>query len=396
MTAGTGRLFAAGSSALSAHTATFGPLPHLDLARLLAELESAGLDGRGGAGFPVHRKLAAVARAKERGGAPVVIGNGSEGEPLSAKDRVLLRVAPHLVLDGLAICAEALGASERHLAVTPASLATVDAALAERGESAAVRVHAAEHGFVRGEASALVAGIAGHAAVPADRRVRLAERGLRRRPTLVQNVETLAHIALIARFGAAWHRRMGRDADPGTRLVSVSSRSRKPSVFEVESGTPLGDIVAVGVPDVEARAVLVGGYHGAWVTPEALDTPFSPGGLRTWGAAPGAGIVHVLEAGACGIRVTAEILGFLAAASSRQCGPCLNGLPALAESMRALAAGRDTRAELHRMAGLVEGRGACSHPDGSVRMLRSALMVFADDVDAHASGRCGAKEGVRS
>lgn len=395
MSAGTRRLFAAADASLAAHTAMFGPRPRRDLAGLLAELDSSGLDGRGGAGFPVHRKFSAVARAAERGGAPVIVANGSEGEPLSAKDRTLLRAAPHLVIDGLMIAADALGASERHLVVTPTSASTVEAALGERDDGGTVRVHVADHGFVGGEASALVAGLSGRPAVPADRRVRLSERGLRRRPTLVQNVETLAHLALIARFGAARHRAAGRDADAGTRLVSVSSRDRQPAVFEVESGIRLGDLVAAGAPGVRAAAVLVGGYHGAWVTPEALDAPFSSRGLQSWGAAPGAGIVHVLSAGDCGVRVTAEILGYLAAASARQCGPCLNGLPALAESMRLLAAGRDTRAELHRLAGLVDGRGACSHPDGSVRMLRSALTVFADDAAAHAAGLCRAEEGVR-
>lgn len=395
MSAGTRRLFAAADASLAAHTAMFGPRPRRDLAGLLAELDSSGLDGRGGAGFPVHRKFSAVARAAERGGAPVIVANGSEGEPLSAKDRTLLRAAPHLVIDGLMIAADALGASERHLVVTPASASAVEAALGERDDGGTVRVHVADHGFVGGEASALVAGLSGRPAVPADRRVRLSERGLRRRPTLVQNVETLAHLALIARFGAAWHRAVGRDADAGTRLVSVSSRDRQPAVFEVESGIRLGDLVAAGAPGVRVAAVLVGGYHGAWVTPEALDAPFSSRGLQSWGAVPGAGIVHVLSAGDCGVRVTAEILGYLAAASARQCGPCLNGLPALAESMRLLAAGRDTRAELHRLAGLVDGRGACSHPDGSVRMLRSALTVFADDAAAHAAGLCRAEEGVR-
>ena len=390
------RLLSATGPDLAAHVAAFGARPSPSLDRLLGELESAGLEGRGGAGFPVHRKLAAVARAAVRGGAPIVVGNGSEGEPLSAKDRVLLQRAPHLVIDGLLICAEALGADEAHLVVHADARPEVEKALVERRDAAIVRLHVADHGFVGGEASALVAGVSGRPGVPSDRVVRLAERGLRRRPTLVQNVESLAQVAVIVRSGAEAHRRHGRAGDAGTRLVSVSAPGAAPIVFEVEGGTPITEILAAAGVLHEPAAVLVGGFHGTWLPPEALDAPLSPRGLDEWGASPGAGVLHVVSHGDCGIRATADMLAFLAAASARQCGPCLNGLPAIAASMRALAAGRDTRDELRRIAGLVDGRGACAHPDGTVRLLRSALTVFADDAQAHTEGRCRAGRRVRS
>lgn len=390
------RLLTAAGPDLAAHVAAFGARPSPSLDRLLGELESAGLEGRGGAGFPVHRKLAAVARAAVRGGAPIVVGNGSEGEPLSAKDRVLLQRAPHLVIDGLLICAEALGADEAHLVVHADARLAVEKALGERRDAAIVRLHVADHGFVGGEASALVAGVSGRPGLPSDRVVRLAERGLRRRPTLVQNVESLAQVAVIVRSGAEAHRRHGRAGDAGTRLVSVSAPGAAPIVFEVEGGTPITEILAAAGVLREPAAVLVGGFHGTWLPPEALDAPLSPHGLAEWGASPGAGVLHVVSHGDCGIRATADMLAFLAAASARQCGPCLNGLPAIAASMRALAAGRDTRDELRRIAGLVDGRGACAHPDGTVRLLRSALTVFADDAQAHTEGRCRAGRRVRS
>lgn len=381
------RLLAAPSPSLHDHSRTFGQRPSPSAAELIGGLERAGLDGRGGAGFPAHRKLHAVAAQPRKRGAPIVIGNGSEGEPLSAKDAVLLASAPHLVIDGLLICAGALGAAEAHLVVGASTEAVVRAALAERSDANAVRIRVEAGGFVGGEASAVVAGLAGRRAVPTDRPVRLAVSGLHRRPTLVQNVETLAHIALIARFGATWHRDVGTADAPGTRLVSVSSGHTSPRVFEVSGGSPLRSLLhAADAPDT--FPALVGGFHGAWVPASALDAPLSAPGLAPYGASPGAGILHLLAEGACGIQVTARTLATLAAASTGQCGPCANGLPRIAELMRQLLAGKDTTTELTRLAGLIEGRGACHHPDGTIRMLRSALVVFADDVAAHAHGRC--------
>jgi NADH:ubiquinone oxidoreductase subunit F (NADH-binding) len=381
------RLLAAPTPSFDDHRTTFGALPRTDAASLAAQLERAGLTGRGGAGFPAHLKLAAVARQRARQGSAVVVGNGSEGEPLSIKDKVLLTRAPHVVIDGLLACGDALGTDDLRLAVDPAVEASVRGALAERADAAAIRVVAAGHGFVGGEASAVAAAVQGRRAVPSDRVVRLAERGVRRSPTLVQNVETLAHIALIARFGGAWHREHGTAGDPGTRLVSVGGDGMAPRVLEIPGGTPVRRLFdAVGVP--VGDAALIGGYHGAWLRAGLLDAPLSPDGLAAVGARPGAGVVHALAPGRCGLQATAAILTALASAASGQCGPCTNGLPRLAELTRALLAGLDTRNELLRVAGDVDGRGACHHPDGSVRMLRSALSVFAGDADAHTRGRC--------
>jgi len=389
------RLLAAHSPSLHDHVRTFGPRPAPAAAELIGELERAGLDGRGGAGFPVHRKLQTVAAQPRRRGTPIVIGNGSEGEPLSAKDATLLAAAPHLVLDGLLICADALGATEAHLVVGALTEAGVRAALAERSDTHAVRLRVETGGFVGGEATAVVAGIAGGRPVPADRPARLAVSGLHRRPTMVQIVETLAHIALIARHGAVWHRAVGTTDAPGTRLVSVSWGQHTPRVFEVLGGSSLRSLLhAAGAPD--ATSTLVGGFHGAWVPASALDAPLSVAGLAPYGASPGAGILHPLAQGACGIQVTARTLATLAAASAGQCGPCANGLPRIVELMRELLAGADTVAELRRIAGLIEGRGACHHPDGTIRMLRSALVVFADDVAAHAHGHCLARSEVKA
>jgi NADH:ubiquinone oxidoreductase subunit F (NADH-binding) len=141
--------------------------------------------------------------------------------------------------------------------------------------------------------------------------------------------------------------------------------------------------------------VLAGGSHGAWVPmPEAIDVAVTRADLLPYGAAPGAGVVAALPADACGLVATAQVLDYLADQTARQCGPCQFGLPRLAETFRQLAtAPRAATAprlveEVHRLAAMVDGRGTCRHPDGTVRLLRSALSAFRHDVTAHLSGAC--------
>ncbi|MDP9028585.1 MAG: NADH-quinone oxidoreductase subunit F [Actinomycetota bacterium] len=383
------RLLAAGDASLAAHLARFGGLPAgRDADSVITELERAGLEGRGGAAFPTWRKLASAAGS---GRAGVVIANGSEGEPLSAKDATLLHHAPHLVLDGLLLVAASLGASESHLVTTAAQLAPVQRAIAERGDAGRIRLRETEDRFISGEASAVVNAIERARAIPRDHVVRLSISGLGGRPTLVLNVETLAHIALVLRFGADWFRSLGTSDDPGTRLLTVVGPEGS-VVVEAAGGTPLRTALrAGGVDPASVRALLVGGYHGAWVAGDALDTPLSATGLAPFGAAPGAGILMVLRRGQCGLDRTAEITRYLASQSAGQCGPCANGLPELAELMGRIAH-RDRDASLPRqvkqVSGLVTGRGACHHPDGTARMVLSALGAFDRDVHAHALGLC--------
>jgi len=256
--------------------------------------------------------------------------------------------------------------------------------------------------FVSGEASALASAVAGGRGVPEDRVVRLAERGPSGRPTLVSNVETLAQAALVVRFGAAWARGVGSPSAPGARLVTVSDVTDPTTavVLETAGGVPLGELLRASrlpVTDpAHTRAVLVGGWGGTWLPAAALDASFDPEGLARWGAAPGAGVLAVLDDRTCPIAVTARLAAALAGASAGRCGPCVNGLPRIADVVGDLASGRaagDLAGEVRRVAALVDGRGACHHPDGVARMVRSALDVFHDDVQAHLGGRCVLRRG---
>jgi NADH:ubiquinone oxidoreductase subunit F (NADH-binding) len=381
-----------GGGSLESHLARLGPLPDIEPTRLRAEVAAAGLTGRGGGGFPAGRKLDAVAGR----GRAVAIANGAEGEPASAKDRFLLTERPHLVLDGLQLAGRAVGATRLYL-YAPADVLTgpVAAAIRERRDRLPIRLVVAPGTFVAGEESAVVSAVSGRAAVPFTTPPRVSERGVSGRPTLVQNVETLAHLALIARFGAGWFRQLGTDDEPGTRLITLSGAVTAPGVCEVAGGTSLRDILmCAGGVRGDVRAILVGGYHGGWVwLPDGLSLPLTRAALAPYDAAPGAGVVIALAEGECGLTVGADIATYLAAQSTGQCGPCLNGLPAMAATLRAVAYGPVSPAlvrETERLCGLVAGRGACHHPAGTIRVVRSTLRTFATEVDLHLRGTCSA------
>ncbi len=352
----------------------------------------AGLTGRGGAGFPTARKLHAVASGRDT---PVVIANGTEGEPASAKDKVLLAREPHLVLDGAMLAARMVAARRVIVVVHDAVREIVDDAAAERKRARLdrikIKVMTAAGGFVAGEASALVNWVGRGIPLPTAAPPRVSERGLDGRPTLVQNVETLAHLALIARHGARWFRSVGTPAEPGSMLVTIIGAVRHPGVYETEIGRPVSEVLELaGGPAAPLGALLIGGYFGTWLDPApAGPLPFSAAGLRAAGGSPGAGLVAALPADACGLAETARVARYLAAESAGQCGPCVFGLDSIAGELESLAAGRRfDQTRLRRWLGQVDGRGACHHPDGAVHMIRSALDVFATEIARHARGWC--------
>jgi NADH:ubiquinone oxidoreductase subunit F (NADH-binding) len=213
------------------------------------------------------------------------------------------------------------------------------------------------------------------------------EQGVRKRPTLTDNVETLAHVALIARYGPDWFRQVGLPDSPGTMLTTVSGAVAEPGVYEVASGTRIGDVLMAARVEWDIEAVLVGGYFGTWhPIGDVAKLPFAKAALAAVGAAPGAGVLFALPPGSCGLTEAARALRYLADESAQQCGPCRFGLPAIADDLAQLAAARpdqDPLGRLERRFGQITGRGACRHPDGAVRMAASALTAFAADAHAH-------------
>jgi len=381
----------------------FGTRPR-GSAALIGEVERAGLRGHGGAGFPTATKMAAVARGRRRA---VVVVNATEGEPMSTKDKAMCSVAPHLVLDGAALAAEAVGAPDIVVCVdrhARATLQSLHRAIAERAtytsERVGFRLEAAPNRYVAGEETALVHWLNGGDAKPTFVPPRPFEKGVNGRPTLVQNAETLAHLALIARFGARWFRGLGTADDPGSSLVTVAGAVGQSGVYEIPLGLPLRDMLgSAGGSFDKTRAVLIGGYFGGWLPVDAA-RPLTLDGttLRNAGSAFGCGVVVALPHQTCGLVESASVARWLANENAGQCGPCMNGLPAIAHAMDALVAGdRNGNAQKHleRWIAMVSGRGACKHPDGTARFVASTVTTFAEEIEDHRRGRCRRSHSTR-
>jgi len=392
-----------GGVELDAHLRTHGELPYERKHRrrespLIELIEQAGLRGHGGAGFPTARKLRAVAASRRR---PIVVVNATEGEPASLKDNTLCQLAPHLVLDGAQLVAEALGADEIFVCVcetTRDSAESIAAAITERVSTRRARMQLSlvPNGYVSGQESALVSHLNGGAAIPTFTPPMPFEQGVNRRPTLVNNAETLAHIALIARHGAAWFRELGTPSQPGSALVTVGGPVAHPGVYEIEHGASLESLLdAAGGVQGQPRAALLGGYAGAWIDGTLLrGVALADEHLAVHGASLGAGVIALLSEDACPVAETARIARWLAEQGAGQCGPCVNGLGALAQTIAEIAAGdaqRNSGKRIERLASLTRRRGACGHPDGAVRFILSSLQTFAEEFTDHARhGPCDA------
>ncbi len=387
---------------LRTHLAVHGALPlpagrdDAWAAGVVGALERAGLSGRGGAGFPTAAKLRWL---RDQGRRPVLAVNVMEGEPASRKDHVPATSVPHLVLDGAAVVARSLDAvrvyvcvpAEAEAAAVSLRRALDERAAAEADPVLAELVRPPGH-YVAGEESALSGWLDGAGSQPRFRPDRPAVNRVRGRPCLVHNAETLAQIGLLARAA-----RVGEVLADGTgralsTLVTVSGAVDYGGVYEITLGTPLASVLGMAGATERPAGVLLGGYGGAWLSPEHLDVAYDAPSLRRVGASPGAGVVVVLPEGSCGLAETARIAMWMAGESAGQCGPCVFGLPALAEDLWLLATGSAQARDLDLLRSRldeVDGRGACRHPDGVVRLVRSALGVFDYDLRRHlAQGPC--------
>lgn len=374
---------------LKAHRARYGPLPAIGLDALIRLVGRVGLRGRGGAAFPFATKLEAAAQGRR----PVVVVNLSEGEPASAKDAALALSRPHLVLDGAVATALALGAREVHLVLPadrPGARRRKRQAVQERDDGVRLREHTADPRFVAGQARAVVELMAGRPNLPVTSWAPEAVDGYRGRPTLLSNAETWAQVGQLLHAGEAAYRHLGTTAEPGTTLLTFTRNGFVPEVREVAFGTRVRDALpsfAVG------HAALVGGFHGAWTTGETLaNARVSVPGMAALGLPLGAGVVHVPDPDGCPLAFTSAVVDYLAGQSAGRCGPCLNGLPALAAAVGGIVHGRDTADRIDELSRLLVRRGACAHPDGTLRLVRSMFTALPYEVAAHRRGTCLAAE----
>jgi NADH:ubiquinone oxidoreductase subunit F (NADH-binding) len=247
--------------------------------------------------------------------------------------------------------------------------------------------------YVAGEESALSQWLAGGNAIPAFRPVRPSLPVIKGRVALVDNAETLAHVALIARYGSDWFRSVGTVESPGTTLLTVSGAVARPGVYEVALSTTVEAVVGyAGATRGNLGGVLLGGYGGTWLSRDDIATPLSSSDLKNVGCNIGTGVVIPIHRQQCGLAETARIVAWMATQSAGQCGPCVFGLPAIADDLEAIATTHALPAVFERLLSrlpVIEGRGACRHPDGVIRLVRSAFRAFSADVDSHlVNGPC--------
>jgi NADH:ubiquinone oxidoreductase subunit F (NADH-binding) len=360
-------------------------------ADVLAELEAAHLRGRGGAAFPAAVKWRAVALAE---GPRVVVANGEEGEPASAKDQWLLTHRPHLVLDGLLLAAEVVGAARAVVYLShPETVAAVRAAIAELGAAGMlpkglqVDVHVVRPTYVAGEESALCRSINGGPALPTAKPPRPFERGVDDRPTLVSNVETLAHAAWISRHGAAAYREHGTTASPGTTLVTLGGACARPGVYEVPFGLTVGKVFAdvAGGFTSTPRGFVMGGWFGGLLAAPAAETVCCYDAVRLTGSGLGCAAITALGADDDPLATASAMGSWYAQQSAQQCGVCVKGTSAISQALADLAAARgtaETHTNLARWGTGLRGRGACAFLDGAANLARSAVEQFPADVAA--------------
>ena len=354
---------------------------------LVERLALSGLRGRGGGWFPAARKWKAV---RAEGGRPLVVANGAEGEPGSFKDRFLMRHRADDVIEGLRLAARATGASEAVVFLKASFDAPAKALEAALGSASLgglqVQIRRGDDGYITGEETALLESLEGRKPWPRPKPPLPFAVGFEGRPTLVQNVETLARVP--AAIAAPESYRASE-----TTLVTLWGDVRRPGVREVRLGTPLRAVIEehAGGASEEIGLVFPAGPGAPPLLPEDLDTPLDPDALRGKGTALGTGAVLVTSAAACPLAVAVSIASFYERESCGQCPPCTVGAASLARILRGLETGatrpRDLR-DVHDVAGFMSGHGYCAHCKSAATLATGMLSRLAAAVAAHGNGGC--------
>jgi NADH-quinone oxidoreductase subunit F len=340
---------------------------------IVATVRAAGLTGRGGAGFPAADKWEA---ARQHPAPRYLVVNAAEGEPGSYKDRHLLAKAPHQVLEGTLIAARATEASEVVVYVNSEFQAAHDA-LAEAIETlrgtelgstlVPIRLLLENHIYIAGEETALLAVLMGRPAWPWPKPPYPTERGYLDRPTVVNNVETLAHVPVIVRRGADWY----REHQP--TLFSVTGDVARPGVFELPLGLPVRDLIEQAggaLPGDQVEAVLPGGYSLPWLRADQLDVALEPEALKAAGTGLGASVIVVGAGQGLGLAA-AKVAAFFARETCQTCPICVTGTARMAQLLRPGADRLLSAAESRDITALAaehRGKGICTLLDSAASM----------------------------
>lgn len=369
-------------------------------ADVISIVEASGLQGRGGAAFPVARKwsLAAAAESAEK----FIVANGGEHEPGSSKDRTLIEQVPHRIIEGMALAGFATGATRGYLYMIEdmaAARASAEDAIADAraagilGGTAAggrftfdVSIALAPPTYVAGEETAALEVIEGRKARPRKKPPFPGQSGLFQKPTTINNVETLACVPYILRYGAGEFRSLGVRGGVGTMLATLDARVRKPGVYEIPAGTTFRELIETfggGTASGRAIRAILPALSSRFLGAGALDTPMTPDAVRAAGSGLGCAGVSFIEEGESVVSRVVEISQFFMREQCGQCPPCRMETNTLAMVMKNASAGAapEYRAQVEKIVNFAYKKGNCSLIEMAAAPVMSAIELFREDFD---------------
>ncbi len=339
---------------------------------IIEEVKNAGLRGRGGAGYPTYRKMTHVAGAED----PVryIVCNADEGEPGTNKDRILLSEDPCSVFEGMAIAGKAVGAHKgfvymraEYTYIFPIMLAALNDAKAngylgenimDSGYDFEIEIRSGAGAYVCGEETALFESIEGKRGEPRFRPPYPTNFGLFGKPTMLNNVETLANLVPIIKNGAEWYRGIGTEGSPGTKLFTVCGNVAQRGVFEFPMGINLKELiydVCGGVADGrELLAVQTGGTSGAIINPDKIDMTLDIDSVSDSGGRLGCGTILVIDDRNCIVDIVLNNLDFFRDESCGQCTPCREGSEQLYNLVKRISEGKGSLLDIEQIRDLTE------------------------------------------
>ena len=381
---------------------------------VIAEVEVAGLRGRGGGGFPTARKWRSCRQAE--GSPKYVIGNGDEGDPGAFMDRAIMEGNPHSIIEGMLIGAYAIGSSQGYIYVRneyPLSVERLKGALEQARQlglvgqnilgtsfSFDIRINRGGGAFVCGEETGLIASLQGKAGVPRPKPPYPATKGYNGKPTNINNVETWVNVPAIINSGAQWFASIGTEKSKGTKVFSLVGKIRNTGLVEVPMGITLRRIVdeiGGGIPGGKRfKAVQTGGPSGGCIPAEHLDAPVDFDELTKLGSMMGSGGMIVMDEDTCMVNIARYFIDFLQKESCGQCTPCREGLAQMLHILNRITKGEGEVGdveELGALAELVSETALCALGKTAANPVLSTIRYFRDEYDAHILDRhCPAKE----
>ncbi|MEG0145154.1 MAG: NADH-ubiquinone oxidoreductase-F iron-sulfur binding region domain-containing protein, partial [Clostridia bacterium] len=371
---------------------------------VIAQISESNLRGRGGGGFPTGRKWAQVARQKST--PKYVVCNGDEGDPGAFMDRSIMEGDPHRMLEGMMIAGLSCGASEGYIYVRaeyPMAVERLRNAIAQDeawgllgdnilGSDFSFHFHInrGAGAFVCGEGSALTASIEGKRGMPRVKPPRTVEHGLYDQPTVLNNVETFANVALIINRGAAWYKSIGPENSPGTKAFALTGNIKNTGLIEVPMGTPLGEVIfEVGGGmrgDADFKAVQIGGPSGGCLTKENLELPLDFDSLKKVGAMIGSGGLVVMDESSCMVEVARFFMNFTQNESCGKCVPCREGTKRMLEILERIVSGKGEEGDIDLLLDLadtISSTALCGLGKTAASPVVSTIRSFRSEYEAH-------------